>query len=139
MEDRKAVEAANRTFYRALEICNIEAMDEVWLHDENAKCVHPGWEMIKGWKKIRESWSIIFRNTHGMQVQIEDVSTNIGDEVAWVTCVENVTTFFERGLASTPVQATNIFLKRDGKWLMVHHHASPIPVNLPRQFTHTIQ
>ena len=27
----------------------------LWLKTEDAKCVHPGWPIIFGWEKIRES------------------------------------------------------------------------------------
>ena len=74
--DETAVAAANLAFYRALEARDLSAMDTVWLHDESATCVHPGWHRLDGWSEIRRSWE-------------------------------------------------NIFARRDGRWRLLHHHASP--------------
>jgi hypothetical protein len=42
-----------------------------------------------------------------------------------------MTTAFVDGFDEATVQATNIFLNVDGKWLLVAHHASQLP-NAPR-------
>jgi hypothetical protein len=39
-------------------------------------------------------------------------------EAAYVVCRELV--------AGSPLAATNVFTLEDGRWLLVHHHASPI-------------
>ena len=58
--DIKEIEKINHTFYEALNNANIDLMEEVWIKDDSAKCVHPGWSMLKGWKDIRDSWVKIF-------------------------------------------------------------------------------
>lgn len=126
---------ANRRFYDALEHLDLEAMDAVWLHAEWVKCVHPGWELLEGWEAIRESWAGIFGNTQRMRVAISNVSVHLQDGMAWVCCIEQVTSTYARGFDTAWVQATNIFIQQEGEWLMVHHHTSP----LPRQPSQTVQ
>ena len=57
----------NVEFYDAFERLSIDMMDNVWKHDENVICVHPGWELLVGWLAIRESWIMIFQNTDQIQ------------------------------------------------------------------------
>jgi hypothetical protein len=48
-------------------------------------------------------------------------------DIGWVACTEHITTAFADGFDDTTAQATNIFIRRDGTWLLVAHHASPLP------------
>lgn len=126
MEEQSVLEA-NQRFYAALDKLDLEAMEAVWLHEEFVACVHPGWELLSGWEEVRESWARIFENTRRMRVEISEVSLHVEAETAWVKCIEQVTSAFETGFSTAWVQATNIFLKREGVWRLVHHHASPLP------------
>jgi ketosteroid isomerase-like protein len=138
-EDRISVEQANTAFYRALESSLIERMDEVWAHDLSVRCVHPGWDMLTGWPQVRESWIMIFEGGQKMRASPSDVSVYLSDDFAWVSCTENITIFNESSFDSAQAVATNLFIRRDGRWLMVHHHASPIPLIVPDDSSDTIQ
>jgi len=93
---------------------------------ELVRCVHPGWPMLAGWESVRESWEEIFHNTESMLVTTRDVSLHIEGSVAWVTCTERVTSKRSDHSETALVQATNLFLRREGEWKMVLHHASPL-------------
>jgi len=123
----QAVREANRHFYEAFASLNIERMDAVWLHEDWVECVHPGWELLLGWEEVRESWLRIFTSTQRLKVELSSVWVRVEGEVAWVACTEHVTSTFESGFDQVLVQATNIFVLRDGAWQMVAHHASPLP------------
>lgn len=127
VKDEEKVLAANRRFYEALERLDLEAMDAVWVHEESAGCVHPGWELLSGWDEIRESWRRIFENTRRMKVGITDVTLRVEGDAAWVHCVEQVTSSFDTGFSTAWVQATNLFVKREGEWRLALHHSSPLP------------
>ena len=123
--DETAVEAANLAFYRALEARDLSAMDLVWLHEESASCVHPGWHRLEGWSEVRRSLENIFANARPWSVACEEVRIRVRGDVAWVTCVELLTAFGsdpEEGAAR--MQATNIFVRSNGRWGLVHHHSS---------------
>jgi ketosteroid isomerase-like protein len=138
-EDRISVEQANTAFYRALESGMIERMDEVWAHDTWVRCVHPGWDMLTGWNQVRESWVMIFEGGQKMRASPSDVWVYVSGDFAWVICTENITIFNESSFDSAQAAATNLFIRRDGRWLMVHHHASAIPVIVPDDSSDTIQ
>ena len=126
--EEAAVAAANTAFYQALEARDLAAMDRVWAHEESASCVHPGWHRLDGWTEIRRSWENIFANARPWSVFCEDVRVEVSGDVGWVTCVEAITPFgADPDEETARMQATNILARRDGRWLLLHHHASPSP------------
>jgi len=133
------IEAANQEFYRTLDTASLEAMDRIWLHEDWVRCVHPGWDVITGWKEVRQSWDRIFQGDQKMKVSTGDVSVCPIGEVALVTCIENIMIFEGADFDSMQAIATNVFVNRDGRWLMAHHHASAIPIIMPEAATDTIQ
>jgi ketosteroid isomerase-like protein len=118
------VGAANRAFYRAFADGDFDAMQAVWSHGAHVRCVHPGWTVLEGWERVRESWARILAGPDGdLEISIEDVQVRAGDDVAWVACTERLS----NGAFDTVLIATNVFERDgDGPWLLVQHHASPI-------------
>ncbi|HXZ13932.1 MAG TPA: nuclear transport factor 2 family protein [Candidatus Sulfotelmatobacter sp.] len=123
----EAVRAANQRFYAAFESLDIGEMEAAWAHDDAVQCVQPGWELLLGWDEVRGSWARIFANSKRVRIALSSVWVRIEGEVAWVACTEHVTTAFADGFDEATVQATNIFVLRQGAWLLVAHHASPLP------------
>jgi len=124
MTDPEQVIEANLKFYFALESLDIDLMDEVWATDAGACCVQPGWERLAGWDNIRANWEQIFRHTTFMQVDVSDVAVEVHGGVAWVSCLENITTEIGDQRRRARAYATNIFIFEDERWLLVVHHAS---------------
>lgn len=123
----EAVRAANQRFYAAFESLNLAAMEEVWAHDDAVQFVQPGWDLLLGWEEVRERWARIFTNLTRVRVAVSGVWVRVEGDVGWVACTARITTAFREGFDEATVQATNIFLRRDGQWLLVAHHASPLP------------
>ena len=127
MADERDVREANERFYQAINSLNAEEMDKVWMKDAGAICIHPGREAIIGYERIRESWAVIFAATSSMSIAASNERVTVADGVAWVSCTETISLMTDEGLAAAAAQAVNIFRRADGEWLMVVHHASPIP------------
>ena len=123
----QAIRAANQDFYLAFESLDIEEMARVWAHDDDVQCVHPGWDLLIGWEEIRERWARIFANAKRVKIALSSVWVRVEGNAGWIACTEHVTTAFADGFDEATVQATNIFVLRDGRWLLVAHHASPLP------------
>jgi ketosteroid isomerase-like protein len=51
---------------------------------------------------------------------------SVKGDLAWVVCVEAIQSRHGDREQENQVLATNLFEQRDGRWLMIHHHASPI-------------
>ena len=136
-EDDEIMEKVNKTnteFYRAFENLSIEMMDNLWKHDENVICIHPGWDLFTGWLAIRESWITIFENTEMIRFTITNTKIRTFDKVAVVVCLENIeTTSADRRLIKIGVIATNIFERNEqlNQWLLIHHHGSPVTNYIP--------
>lgn len=137
--DEQEVMAANRAFYQALESLDLAKMRAVWLHEDWVRCLHPGWDLIQGWEEVQESWASIFRSTRRMRVSISRPLVCVLGDAAWVSCLENVTTTYEGGFSTAVMETTNIFVHRDGRWLMVHHHTTPLPDRVPSGTSRTVQ
>ena len=126
--DETAVAAANLGFYRALEARNLRAMESVWLQEESATCVHPGWHRLEGWTEIARSWENIFLNSRPWTVSCEAIRIAVAGDFACVTCVEVILPFgADEDEDAARMQATNVFVRANGQWRMVHHHASASP------------
>lgn len=123
----QALLAANRTFYAAFESLDISQMEAIWVRDDTAQCVHPGWELLLGWEEVRESWVRIFSNAKRVKISLSSIWIRVEGNVGWVSCTEHITTAFAEGFDDARVQATNLFVQREGQWRLVSHHASPLP------------
>lgn len=119
--------AANRRFYDALEALDIELMEACWASDDGVACVHPGGPWQRGWENVREGWEAIMANTGYIEFEIADAAVSLADPVAWVTCVERITSAAGGGeAAAAEVAATNLFVLGASGWHIALHHASPI-------------
>ena len=125
-DDTADVEEANARFYRTLEARDLDEMDRLWGHGEYVRCIHPGWAMLSGWDAVRRSWEAIFKDSREMRFSIGDVDARVDGDTAWVTCTENILSQVGGNIAVTTLLATNVFERRGGDWLIVHHHASHI-------------
>ncbi|HEY8694078.1 MAG TPA: nuclear transport factor 2 family protein [Chloroflexota bacterium] len=129
-EEQALVAEANAAFYRAFEALDVERMQAVWLHSDEVKCIHPGWEVLTGWEAVIESWEAIIRNTLRIRFELGDVSVVVNGGIGWVECLEHI--YDGETLAGLAI-ATNLFQQNpDGRWLMIHHHASPFARRMGR-------
>ncbi|MEQ9617863.1 MAG: nuclear transport factor 2 family protein [Deltaproteobacteria bacterium] len=119
---------ANEKFYSALGSGDLELMREVWVRDSKARCVHPGWPMLYGWDAVMESWKKIFEEGGPAGIEVSDVRIRISGNLAWVVCIEKISQRVDEEIRSGYAQSTNVFEYRDSSWLLVIHHASPVPV-----------
>jgi ketosteroid isomerase-like protein len=120
------VTKANERFYEAFESLDIARMDEVWAHLDYVTCIHPGWALRTGWPEIRDSWVLIFNNTFSMKFRLTDLQIQVAGDIAWVICVENITSQQSDEPQQAKVLATNLFEHIGDEWLMIHHHGSAV-------------
>lgn len=126
--DYEEVIKVNERFYKALGTRDLELMDTVWIKDSRAGCVHPGWVMLQGWQAIRQSWENVFDPRDQVDIKLSGISVEVKGDVAWLTCIQELTYINRDPIMMNVSQSTNIFERRDSGWLMILHHASPIPI-----------
>ncbi|BAY81183.1 hypothetical protein NIES267_06580 [Calothrix parasitica NIES-267] len=128
-EQRSEVLAANEAFYRAFEKKDIEKMSDVWSQGTGSLCIHPGWNILRGWKQVNDSWVKIFENTPYIEINTDVISIEIRENIAYIVLVENVMQVIKGSRMEAQSLATNVFELLGGKWYLVHHHASPVMGN----------
>jgi ketosteroid isomerase-like protein len=120
-KEQEEVRHANQDFYRAFESLELPRMEAAWAHEGQVTCAHPGWPLADGWAAVRRSWETIFRNTSEITFDVTGEQIEVRGELAWVVCVERVSSGTDRGA----VLATNVLRRgADGRWRLVHHHGS---------------
>lgn len=139
MSEVGELRAVNERFYRALEELDLEEMDRLWLHEPWVRCIHPGWDVLVGWDRVRESLEQIFAGTGWMRVTPTECDIHVFGDVGMVACAENITASRDSDVGVAVAQATNLFRRTAAGWRMFHHHASPAPVRVTQPFSGTIQ
>src|SRR5690348_10745533 len=88
----------NTEFYQAFENLSIEKMNMLWKHDEDVVCIHPGWDLFRGWLEVQESWITIFSNAERIKFVITNSKVRTFDNnIAIAVCLENIETTLETG------------------------------------------
>jgi ketosteroid isomerase-like protein len=118
MTDNDAVLAANLEFYRAFAARDLGAMDGLWAQRAPVACLHPGWTALKERNAIMESWQEILSNPDAPRIACFDEQVFLYGNAALVLCEEE--------LDGGTLAASNLFIREDDEWRIVHHHAGQI-------------
>jgi ketosteroid isomerase-like protein len=121
------VRESNATFYRAFRDRNLDAMHAIWSGEHEIVCIHPGMDPLLGRDAVLDSWRGILGHDEAPRIQCTDVRVQVVGTVAYVTCLE--------GTAGDPpsLVATNLFVREDGTWRMMLHHAGPLSSRARRE------
>ena len=119
--DVTEVLAQNQAFYDTFRRGDAVAMDELWARSSPVACIHPGWDALHGRDQVMESFRAIFRSG-APPVRCQRPSATVLGDVAFVICAESID--------GASLVATNVFVREDGAWKLVHHQAGPM--NAPR-------
>ena len=118
MRDEERILAANARFYSAFAAKDADAMAAVWARRAPIACIHPGWQPLRGRDAVLASWRSILSGPGAPPITCGDAVAHVLGDTAFVLCVERI--------PAVELIATNIFIREDGEWKMVHHHASGI-------------
>lgn len=120
-----AVAAVIERFYSAFEARDLDVMSDLWIHDDQVACTHPGWASLHGWAAVSASWFAIFDQSPPMQVFVTDLRIRVEGDIAWVIVDENLL-----GAGSDPggttVSALKVLRRTREGWLLVAHHGSVV-------------
>ena len=131
--DTNDVQFANETFYKALSAGSIEGISAACAHDDDVTALHENSKRVAvGWQAVLDTWKAIpFDAFSELSVEMSDPTIKVNGLIARVVGLEKVRGKMKDGqdFAWTAL-GTNIYEKRDGKWLIVHHHASKVAEEL---------
>ena len=124
-DERQSVAAVNLAFYKAFAERDFAAMENIWAQRSPVACIHPGWPPIFKRENVMASWKGILGNAQQSPVACSDERVLINGDTAIVICTETV--------SGNALVATNIFIREDGAWRMIHHQAGPQPAEEPKK------
>jgi len=125
--DMEAVEAANRSYYAALSARDLRAMEQVWSRSSDDVNVAPPVRPVAhvGWAAVKKNYEAYWSTLEELTVSMEDPAITIEGTAAWVFGTEQARRRTRDGQASGGANfGTSIFVKRDGRWLMVFHQSA---------------
>ncbi len=109
---------ANETFYESFANGDLDAMDALWSRTSPVACVHPGHDVLIGREAVMASWRGILGGGGAPGFTCDRPQTASFGDAGFVTCIER--------LGEGRLIATNVFVRENGRWHMVHHHAGPL-------------
>ena len=128
-KDEQDVFDATAFFYEAIEHVvsgkGLEAMRKAWHQTDKVTGKHPSGEWAQGWDEIWATWEVFssFGREDRGGSSIRDLKVYVYGDVAYTTCTFQAS----KGFGGEAMACTNILLRLDGVWKIVHHHADPSP------------
>lgn len=127
-------------FYKAFNNQSITDIARVFAQDEKVSCKHPVGPLIFGYLEVINTFGSLF-STGLPKITVRNIRISMRGSVAYATCDEIVearrdpgtlrTNFketnehFSNGPAQLCMMSVNIFVKRNGQYLLTHHSSSP--------------
>lgn len=128
-DDQADVLAANTQVEQTFSKLDVKAIEATWAQDGSVSVIHPASKApLLGWEAVQKSYADHPVRYKDFSVVMDNPQIAINGNIAWVVGVEKVYARRANGdVLDISALATNIFEKRSGKWLLVHHHASRMP------------
>ena len=103
-------------------------MEKLWAHAPYATFIGPlSTAVVVGWDGVKKAWEMRFSQFDRVTISLADSHVHSNGKVAWAVGVEKVQLLRKNGdTLNFDAFVTNVFEERDGRWLMVSHHATPI-------------
>ncbi|WP_394835919.1 nuclear transport factor 2 family protein [Pendulispora rubella] len=130
MSQEQEVRNAHDRFYAALNrvvMGDPSAMEEVWWHDEQVTTLHPLGGCSTGWAQVWVTWEELAATIPEGRVEVTELQVHVQGHVAYTICVEHASIYFAGGWVHFDSRATNVFLRKNGVWKMLHHHPDKAP------------
>jgi ketosteroid isomerase-like protein len=123
--DDAAARAAVERFYAALESLitghGTDLMKLAWHHTDAVTAAHPLGDWSYGWEEILATWEVVagIGSPENGGSRIRNLQVRAYGDMAYSTCV------FVAGarFGGATVNCTNVLVRDDGDWKIVHHHA----------------
>lgn len=116
MSDEADLIAANSGFYAAFAAGDYAVMERLWASEVAVSCVHPGWPPVDGREKVLSTWRGILADPPKPAIRSLQEKARLLGDVGMVVCFE--------AIGDTYLVATNLFVRENGTWKIVHHQAA---------------
>lgn len=124
--DVRAVTRLNEVFYQAFTKQDPKVMADLWLREPEVSCIHPGVaEVVVGYDRVMRVWKdILAPKRSWIRITPEDCQVVVRGNTAFAYCFERVVPDAAGSNLEQRLFATNVFVRRQGMWFIVHHHAT---------------
>ncbi|MEJ5305879.1 MAG: nuclear transport factor 2 family protein [Ignavibacteria bacterium] len=119
----------NKNYYKAFENFDLQLMSQIWANTDDVVCIHPGWDILVGWEKVREGWSKIFMDDAYLKFTLRNTNTIILNNIGIVSCIEEIFVSSQDTISQTFVATTNLFQETEDGLKLFYHHSSPVLTN----------
>jgi uncharacterized protein (TIGR02246 family) len=125
-QDGQAIRTANEGYYAALSHRDAASLDKMWDRDGKVFNIFGVSKApMIGWESVKSGYDDLFKRFVELSVELTEPFIRQNGDRAVVIGVETQKVKLSSGeSASAQLPATNVFVKRDGRWLMIHHHSS---------------
>ena len=124
------VKAAVAAYHAALSSLDTTRIESLWVHDDSVTQVEPASQSVTvGWHAVKKNLEGFFGGFSGLKVtQAEGPYVQVKGDVAWSTGITAAAAKPKAGEAWTArVCDTQIFERRNDKWLVVSNIALAVP------------
>jgi hypothetical protein len=118
---------AESAFYRAFETLDLALMERVWSEGDEAACVHPGGDLLRGKAAVMQSWQEILGSAARPTIAYRVLHTLTDGGLAVHLVEEMIRPSGVSGSEASRVLASNVYRLGPDGWHMEQHHAS-LPV-----------
>jgi ketosteroid isomerase-like protein len=123
----EALLLANLRFYETFSRLNYPAMERLWEKTDRVFCVHPGWQALRGWMPVLDSWKRIIANTASISFTLTSVTGHVDGEIGVVTMYENIASRVGHERHTSSTVSTNLFgYDEEHGWRIFHHHSAHV-------------
>jgi hypothetical protein len=119
----QTADEAETAFYNAFRRTDLGVMGSVWLPGEQARCVHPGGDLLQGYGAVLASWRSIFAGAQMPTVRVR-VLDRFDAGALSIHLVEERIGPAGQDEDLTRVLATNTYLQTTDGWRLLLHHAT---------------
>lgn len=127
MSDTQTLLFANEIFYRAFADRDLMVMQTLWANHVPVSCIHPGWGPLHGHDAVMNAWQAILTGPKPPDIECLSPHPQVFGDIGLVICYERI--------GGDYLVATNIFVRREPTWSLVHHQAGPSGDPPPREET----
>lgn len=119
-----SAEAVEDAFYHAFAGTDLSGMARVWIGGAEARCIHPGGDLLTGATAVLDSWRQIFSGAAAPTVRHRLLHRSAAADLGIHLVEERIGPSGASDERLTRVLATNVYRRTPDGWRMVLHHAT---------------
>jgi hypothetical protein len=127
--DIAKVREASAALYASLSSLEVGPTERFWAHEPYVRYIGPPSKAVAvGWDEVKKAIEAGTAALSARRVVLTQAYVQISGQLAWEVGIETAQRTMKDGeVLDTQNFVTNIYENKNGQWLMVSHHASPIP------------